>query len=301
MSEGERLNYFLNYFLSRFLRFNNIKRRNQSFNNFINDNITTININKVGQLNVVIAGSDQIWNPFLTNGIDNIYTLQDSRFSKIKKIGYAISGEPSCISKEEAKVLGKNIETFDFMSVREESLRQLFKQYCVKDIKLCVDPTLLLNKNIWADFASKRLIKEKYVFVYQVVHSDTAMILAKNKAKELNAKLLFLNTKFSIRWKEKNISNSIGPREFVSLIKYADYIVTTSFHGTALSIMLQKQFVVVGTGKTDRQKNLLSILSLSNRMVNSISQAEGLSAIDYTKIELDKIVEDSKLFLKQLG
>ncbi|MFQ6805188.1 MAG: polysaccharide pyruvyl transferase family protein [Lachnospiraceae bacterium] len=47
----------------------------------------------------------------------------------------------------------------------------------------------------------------------------------------------------------------VGPCEFLSLIKYADYVVTNSFHGTVFSIIYEKNFVSVVSGHGDKRRN----------------------------------------------
>ena len=47
----------------------------------------------------------------------------------------------------------------------------------------------------------------------------------------------------------------MGPIDFITYIKNAEFIISNSFHGTAFSIIFEKQFVVI-----NRKENINQIL-----------------------------------------
>ena len=75
-------------------------------------------------------------------------------------------------------------------------------------------------------------------------------------------------------------------------INSANFIVTDSFHGMVFSILFHKPFVVIVNGKrgAERFQNLLSLLSLDERL---------LTSIDNLKVILEKNINweivDAKL------
>lgn len=73
--------------------------------------------------------------------------------------------------------------------------------------------------------------------------------------------------------KNKNIINvpDMGPIEFINAIYNAEMIITDSFHGTALSINLNKKFFVLcNEGSTEyRKKELLEKFKLENRIIKN--------------------------------
>ena len=101
-----------------------------------------------------------------------------------------------------------------------------------------------------------------------------------------------------------------GPKEFLSLIKNASFIVTNSFHGTIFSINFNKEFYVCYDSLTSSNSNLskriesmLNELKLSDRMVDC---NQPISAIDFdNQIQYDDVNDslcskrsDSLNFLK---
>ena len=61
-----------------------------------------------------------------------------------------------------------------------------------------------------------------------------------------------------------------SPSEFVALVKNARCVVTTSFHGTAFSVILGTPFYTLklNDGSDGRAQNLLDSINLSDRMID---------------------------------
>lgn len=221
-----------------------------------------------------IVGSDQIWNPEITGGkIDDIYSL-DFKKNNIKKISYAASFSEKYISKQQLEFLIKRLESFYAISVRENNLKKILQPYLKTDIHVVLDPTLLLTKEQWLQYIpKKRIIKEKYVLIYQARgHKKEIVQQAKKLADKYEAKLYDASgMNYRIR---KNGIQYANPIEFLNLIYYAEAIVTVSFHGTALSIILEKPFysIILGDGRDGRVESLLRSLNLTSQMkkVNEI-------------------------------
>ena len=288
----------ISYLLNHIVHFKNIGRRNDKFKEFWNSDLQLTPMEKLYELDAVICGSDQIWNPYLTGGLDSVYTLADNRFDNKIKIAYAVSGETTNLVKGNVvNDIRNKINDFSALSFREPDLVSLFQPYYNGKIECCVDPTFLLEKSQWESFSGfDPLIKERYIFVYQVVSSEKCFSIAKRLAKEKGAKIVYLNSAFKIGQKEKNIPGVVGPREFVNLIRNAEYVVTTSFHGTALSIILQRQFIFVPTGRNNRQLHLLRSLNLDSRIASDNFAL--FDIVDYNKVPLSKYISLSRNFLK---
>lgn len=268
--------------------------RNKKFNSAINNYLKLTSIDE--NYDVVIAGSDQIWNIELTNGLDKIFSLQ--YFNNVKKISYA-----SSIGKE--NLVKKNRETYmhllnqlDKISVREESARNELIKLSTKDIKVNLDPTLLISPKEWEKYINKNDIEEKYIFSYFV-----AVTQDNYDALEMFSNKLGLNVlSYSENPKEKNIIKKCyedGPFEFISRIKYANYIFTSSFHGTVFSILFNKKFIcMLPIEKSNRIVNLLSKLGLENRIIKCKEDLENFDFdedIDYESVncKLEKLREES--------
>ena len=79
----------------------------------------------------------------------------------------------------------------------------------------------------------------------------------------------------------------ITPADFVSLVKYADYVCTDSFHGTVFSIIYSRNFFTfmrfkktASLSTNTRIESLLNTLGLMNRLFDGISSVEGPLTIE---------------------
>ena len=89
--------------------------------------------------------------------------------------------------------------------------------------------------------------------------------------------------------------------DFVSLFKYAEYVVTTSFHGCVFSILFERPFYALPlwNGYDIRYKELLSFLGASERFVSAEEELKPLP-MDYTGVRksLSELKKSSISYLK---
>lgn len=256
-----------------------------------------------------ISGSDQVWNP---NAVRNLY-LQNFVSDEKRKIAYAASIGRSCFSNKEANILIPNIERFDYLGVREYTAKSLLEEFINKDIKVVIDPTLLLTEEDWKSVAAPRQIEQKYALFYFFSNS----YIIRKRLKDFCRKKQLTMVLIPYAKQEFNFSdgrgdciqlNSVGPQEFISAIKYADYIFTDSFHGAVFSIIHQKQFIVFERNKMEhvsmnsRLYDLLELFDLPNRLISidKISEVEKIADIDYINVNatLNKERKKSLDYLK---
>lgn len=254
--------------------------RYYKFNRFINQRLNlSYKKNYIpDNYDVYIIGSDQVWNPGITNGFDPIY-FADFSFKKGSKIyaTYAASMESKKLSNKERLYYVKNLNNFDYVSVRENALANLLQPLTDKTIETVLDPTLIVDKKIWDSIAVKPKINCKYILVYQVLSHEKTFEIAEEKSKELNARIIELTP--SVYWGEKSrCKSTISPEEFIGFFKYASFVVTTSFHGTVFSIINNKPFGYLQVGNGTRVKSLLSYLNLENHIIND---AKSMNCIDF--------------------
>lgn len=259
-------------------------------------------INEPNQLlnqayDIIIVGSDQIWNPEITdNCIDQMYTL-NFQSNHIKKISYAASFSLSHITKDKAELLIERLKSFQAISVRESDIYQYLSRYSSLNIDVVLDPTLLLTKDDWLKYISKkRMINNKYVLVYQA-RGDKKCIIeqAEKLAKKLNVEV-YDASGMNYRIK-KNSMQYVNPIEFLNLIYYAEAVVTVSFHGTALSIILERPFfsILLGDGRDSRVCSLLDFLNLKAQQ-KRIGEELVLQNINFNEANLKlKVQRNSSL------
>lgn len=243
-------------------------------------------INISGSRDVIVLGSDQIWNPRITNW-DKTYFYSNYPKGNTKIISYAASIGNDHSTQEELDFLRENIKNVDCISVREETAQKVLSSICDKPITTVLDPTLLLKS---ADIELQRLISDnkygKYILLYQMSDDPNTLKICRHISKLLKLKIVEVlaypfgrhNLNF-----HKHISTA-GPEEFVTLFAHAQYVVTSSFHGTAFSLIFNKQFVTVAHPTAgSRQRDLLTRIGLSDRIVSSVNDLPTTS-IDYSII-----------------
>lgn len=249
-----------------------------------------------------VCGSDQIWNPKITNGFDEAFFLKFGN-KDVKRISYAASiGNISIIEEDEDKFFN-NLSEFDKISVREEDFNNIINSKFKKKSKLVLDPTLLLTKQQWLKFYKKNSsVKEKYIFAYSVGNANENYYNAVNKIAELTGYLIVFfdrndkDNKFKFK---KKSYYSAGPAEFITLLSNSEFVVTTSFHGLALSLILNKKFTICLSSYPSRIISLLKIVNLSARICTNEQDLSSIynSDIDWNRVNktlIDNMLKSKK-------
>ncbi|WP_289128339.1 polysaccharide pyruvyl transferase family protein, partial [uncultured Clostridium sp.] len=142
---------------------------------------------------------------------------------------------------------------------------------------------------------------EKYIFVYDFDRNELIKEIALKIAKERN---LSIYTVFKCDYSDKVIKR-MGPIDFISYIKNAEFVISNSFHGTAFSIIFEKQFVVVNRKEAinTRMRDLLRILNIEDRIISECYDLNNIiEETDYKILEknLTKKIKLSKEYLKEV-
>ncbi len=256
------------------------------FNEFINKYLLEGNTDIVDHLGLnetdfdcYIVGSDQVWEPTLTGGLDSTYLL-DWCINKLK-ISYAASKSEYRMDEETVKKFISKLKEFDYVSVREHSLSNWLEKCGIKN-DVVLDPTLLLDDTEYDLITVDKVYGKPYVFVYYVNEDNGISKFAETIAKEKDLDIVEIHYYRVQKDGIVQFSDS-GPLEMLSLIKNADYIVTNSFHGVALSITYKKNFYAYYE-RDSRKDNLLKELEIEDRHVwNNFSV--NYSDVEYKKVE----------------
>ena len=254
---------------------------------------------------IFVAGSDQIWNPELTGGLSDIYTLNFETDKNIKRLIYGASlGNEELLQKHALDFKAKT-EKLDYISVREQSIINQLENICGKKIEQVIDPTLLLDKYDWDKLilnnATTNLKGKKYILVYTLFESDQVTKIANYISKLTGLKVIHFR-KYNAYNNEYMSLYSKGPIDFVNAFKNAEYIITNSFHGTVFSIIYEKKFYsVLPKEREGRIKDLLETLSLDCRIVEKIENINSDENIDYTfaKDKIEEMKSQSIEYLKK--
>lgn len=227
----------------------------------------------------IVFGSDQIWSPGINDGFDNIYWGQF--LPQIKKITYAASiGGHNVLSETHWDTIKTYLPAYTSLSVREQALQKDLLEKTGTNSQLVVDPVLLAGRTIFDDIAVKPKEKE-YVLLFTLENDPLAIPFAKRIAKALGCQVLKIISTGKSKTEDGVITKaSITPAEFLGFFKYAKFIVSISFHGTAFSVLFNKNFYSLHCQQEDRAKNLLKSVGLESQMVYSNENAAPC-VIDY--------------------
>ena len=244
---------------------------------------------------ILVAGSDQLWNPLISGKLDPAFFLQ---FGKGRKISVASSIGSSVLKTDEIEQVKGYLKDFDAISVREEFAKEQLQPLTDKDIKILLDPTLLLSRDHWMEKVAVRSkyngIGEKYIVTYFAGgNKGSHRRIISEYAAKFNLPVWTIQYS-NYTWKESS-KKILGAtmEDFVALIANAALVITDSFHGVAFSVNLNTDFVAL-TNKANpvRVKALLDKLDIADRID---MEPEAYHPVDYAEItpKLLRLQEDS--------
>lgn len=217
---------------------------------------------------VYVSGSDQLWNYKHNEGNDKHYFFDGLEG---KKIAYASSIGMTSLPDGYATYVKEQLSQYSAISVREQSAVELLGKMGINATHV-LDPTFMLNKVEWTSFASKRLVKENYIFVYLPYNIKDKDLVYRSVRKIAEKKKLKVVSYSDNIIKDKHADQTIyfvNPGDVLSLILHADVVMTNSFHGTAFSINLNKQFwTYMPSSFSTRITSILDLCDLNNRLLD---------------------------------
>lgn len=259
-------------------------------------NLKTTIFDPTRKYDFVIIGSDEMWN------LDTESFVQYPQFfGKNLLADKIISYAPSAgnTTYEQLKAAGYDFVAFDKISVRDQRTYELVLAMDIRKPVKVLDPTFLLES--YDKYLPDIQYHGNYILVYSYGVYGNEVKKIKEFSKEINLPLLSIGTFNS--WCDKNII--VSPFEFLAYMKKARFVITSTFHGTALSIILNKQFVSCVEG-SEKVQSLLNEFYLQTRAViaeKSLSEIFGCR-IDYgvvNKMVTDKRSESMKYLVEALG
>lgn len=218
---------------------------------------------------LAIIGSDQVWRNYeqenLHIGYDVTYYALTLPYHT-RAITYAVSMGIIKMSDEEKFFFKQSVGRFSTLLVREKELQSTLKHFGQTSEVVC-DPTLLLPKEEWNKLLpANRYHRKPYLLYYAVREDAAAYQLAQKIAQERHLQIVVIAARIHLgRFREKQYE---GPIDFIHAVRDADFVVATSFHGTAFSIIFERQFLTCSLGKmADRVVTLLAATGIDRHYV----------------------------------
>lgn len=278
--------------------------------NFYKPILSKRNLNELKErTDVFLTGSDQIWNTAFR--FTPFYFLDFVGDSKC--IAYASSIGLNDFPDQHKPIVKELLSKFSHIGLREKTAVDIVSKLLGRDdVVQVLDPTFLLNKNEWADISDKATIEiklpKKFIFSYLIgknswYKEQLGEVVAATGIKDVIIVPAAENADFSIEG--ATVYNNAGPLEFVKLIKESTFVCTDSFHATAISINLNKDFVEFmrfkDSDKVSQNSRIYDVLNhyqLMNR-IYSDKTTEWSDSIDF-KYSNMLLEEDRKYSLDYL-
>ena len=197
--------------------------------------------------------------------------LQFAENWKIPKLIYATSIGSDFWPHNNVKVkekIKKLLKSFSGISFREKGLIKLAEENLGIKGVFVLDPTLLLEQDIYLkeikDYNNTFYNNDKYIFVYNLHPNKILERIAKESSEKFNYKI-----------KKLQINKNDYIENFIYGLNNSQAVLTDSFHGTIFSLMFNKPFISfidtntrrLGKGRFD---SLKEVFKLENRIVDPL-------------------------------
>lgn len=262
------------------------KTRTASMYRAVQATLPTINMNTPPSVDYAVIGSDEVWNIKSDNFVHYpSYLGHEINASKI--IAYAPCGNGVTADDFKRIMPNEHLEAFTALSARDNDTQRCAAAVSGKEVVRVVDPTMLID-DFGVDFPSCP-IKGDFMLVYSYGIDKRYIHEIKSYAQKHNLLLVSVGTYNS--WCDKNVIAT--PWEFLGYLKAAKYVVASTFHGTILSIKLNKQFVCYA-GNSSKVNDVLDLYKLTERNVRNVNELASKlkTVIDYEPIK--DIIKESR-------
>lgn len=252
------------------------------------------------------VGSDQVWHPTGTNLDPTFY----GDFVPAGKplVSYASSFGVTKIPEQYEDFYKAHLKRFKLLGVRELAGVEIIEKLIGRKAQMVVDPTLLLNECEWAKKMPVNTLSEPYILCYGTPYPNVFIEqLALHIQKQTGFNVFYI---FGLPWQrfDRRIKHlfDIGPFEFLSLIKNASMVLTTSFHATIFSVSFKTPFYSVYADEENgsRALNILKALHLEDRgiKVGNGFPSESLFDVGFDNAHaiLDCLRADSYAYLNNM-
>lgn len=256
------------------------------------------NLQKISsRYDCLICGSDQVWNPFVTDkDLNYFFAFAESG---CKKISYAASFGVNEIEKNYAQKIKAQLSTFDGISIREEQGQKIIEDMLGIKCDIVLDPSMLIEMSEWKKVEKKVCgLPEHYIarFIFNYDADVEKRII--ELSKETGLPIVTIGGTLLSKFSKNKYTGPIGPQDWLYVIDHADYVVTDSFHGAAFSIIFEKElYVSLASVTNSRLKTLMRTFSIEHRIISGALSSQRIDYVTVKSIMADKR-EDSLKFLK---
>jgi len=249
---------------------------------------------------IYIVGSDQLWNMDYDCGNDNAYYL---RFvSNGIKVSYSTSVGKSVIPDDQISLIASKINDFQHIAVREKHTADELSKRLKRKVRWVCDPVFLLPAEHYQQI-TEEILRDPYVMIYLSPENDLLNEVVRSIKENTRYKVVLVGGNTTRCECDMHIKD-VGPTQFLSLIRYAEIIVSSSFHATAFSHIFHKKFGTLIPSKNGER--ILDLLRMTGLEKHALIRTEDIDTIyeeiDYSLVQkkLDDFINSSKNYLQNV-
>lgn len=249
----------------------------------------------------LIFGSDQVW----TDVYSSVLPYFGDGMTKYngKKIAFAACSVHNRVPVYNRRKIRALLSDFNAISVRDETTRQLVKNYSGMEAPIVCDPTLLYD---FKAYLTPSQVKGKYIFAY-VLGDKPAEWHQRNidkiKAETGISKVVALSTSLDEKypWADIVITDALSV-DWMNLLRESQFVYTNSFHAVIFSMKFHRQFIAYygDIVRSSRMVGLRSQFGLEDRIVKQPIDVDLSKKIDFAATDsiIKKLAEFSMAFLE---
>ena len=253
------------------------------------------------EADIYVTGSDQVWGNIGTMPYDPSFFLHFAPADK-RCIAYSASfgtTQPDIDAKSLVQMMNK----YSAINVREMSAKKILNDKGFNNVNHVLDPTFLLSREEWQKIAAQPRNKAPYILVYQLHSGDAFEAYAETISKKLGLPIVRLSCSMNSVLQKGKFVYMCSPNTLLRYFMDAQLVLTDSFHATAFSLILNKNFVTLSPGKTStRIKSILESFDLGDRLLDDLTRFDWLDQtidFDHVNKSLAKLRDESIGYLSR--
>ena len=288
----------VNYFIHKGIR----HKRWDNFEGFVRERLRLYPYSKgmdFQDFDAVFIGSDQVWSLAHTGGhFDGLFFGDGFR---CKVITYAPSCTSLSLNDGQKAFFSEHLNAMTAVSVREADMKRVLQPLTDKEIAVVVDPSLLAGKRCFDPIAFPIHRERPYILTYEIGDHPEVYNMAKAMARRIDADIVELVNGMRV-YHRRSMHEDASPEEFLGYIKHAACVLTTSFHGTAFSLLFHTPFYTVlqHSSADTRMVSLLTAMHMDDRMID-MGTVPPITPLDANLVDhnLSRLVSTSSDFIKE--
>jgi hypothetical protein len=235
----------------------------------------------------IVLGSDEIWS-VRNSHFDPPPECFGSGLNADRLISYAPSvGRSTAAEVAEKKHIQEGIKRIQHLSGRDAATCETIRMVTECEPVKVLDPTFLSEFDGLVD--EDNIEKGDFILVYTYGFSGEKIAIARELSMRTGMPLISVG--FIHPWCHRSVP--ADPFQFLGLLKRAKYIITNTFHGTCLSLILRRPFGVF-SAESQKLSALIQDLNLSAVEITNVESAlEGMNS-HYITPEMETLLEKRK-------